>query len=767
MKPEHRLILAIVRTSVLMAVSVLLHDIGPLFDGSTVSSPNSNGEPVLGAVLHFNYLAWPMALAAGLGLIRSFVHWIQTNDRQLSLLNRVGVQEPTDQRRQGQPNQVLEIAHALLGNAVWLVLILGLLLAVPQLPSTVAALPGGLDVSEVRPYLDVFESMAPWAFWTLATVALVRTITTLATVVGRIAPVPYVRLMGLGGAYLLMAKDGVLATGFQFRSPQLLLMVALAFGLPYLASVLNRAFAEFKTDSTPKGFKSHLLSMLPKLVSVSAGGCAGAALTWGLLNSLPELSAALLAHGLTSGFGESSLLHFGQLYDLRHLFSASVLVLVAGTRLPHDPESNSVTNYRPYVTAVGLTLAGYACWLLGARLAPLGHGYLLIGGSVAVGLFFVALGELTYYVQLTSLESVSRVANWLTQSRVRAFLTGGSIGSYFLLFRPLFYEILWFAQLFEWVVVVAITVIVLKGITDRVKSSVVSENREPDPWMSWARHGQTVKVLPDARFEAILSLHRLFLETGNWRPIWTYLLGLMFRNGVRPEDAQSVFLPLSEYSASSGNKLFYAGLGSKRGKREEVLLETYQVARVALSHPSIHVDTIDEQVLRAIGEPFAKEDGRPDSLAVMLAATYWQSGASLTHAIELWFPLIALKDFRPRWFYGPRARTEIRQRNRVRRQRIVDGAIAHLFGEDTEECLPLAIIGNEAAIFSKARTDDKISPVGLLKQGQAIEITGETQTTYKIRTGDGVEGYIETQDLVRQPLLPKDLEGQRSQNERP
>ena len=765
MKPGHHLTLALARTGVLIAVAVSLHDIGPFFDASPVEPTASNGDSPQGSALHFNYLAWPLALAAALALLRSVAYWMQSNGRIIRLLSRFDLPDSSDTKGQSQPNRVLVLIHGLLGNAVWLVMILGLILAVPHVPSSVSSLPEGPDLTEIRPYLDVFESMTPWALLVLTPFALVRTAFATAPAVERIAPVPYLRLLAVGVAYLLLAQNGVLATAIGFRSDELLWMVAIALALPYLAGVLGRVLAAVERDTISSGFKARLVTVGPKIIPILAVGCAGAALTWGLLTSLPDLSAALLANDLTARSGEASLLHLGQLYDVRYLFAGSILVLLVSSRLPHNSKIESVSYFRPYLAAIGMVILGYTCWLLGARLAPLGHGFLLIGASVAVGLFLVALGELARYARLATLQSASRAAGWLSESRLRMFLIGVSIGSYVLLVRPLFYEVLWFAQLFEWLVVVAIAVIVLKGLTDRVRNSVVSATHEPDTWTNWVRHGQTVKVLPDARFEAMLDSQRAFVETGEWRSIWAYLLGLMYRNGVRPADAEAAFVPLRNYSEASGSGLFLNKLLLTKGKREKSLLETQRVAREALASPPIHQEAVDEPAIRAMGDDYAKNEARPDSLAVALVAAYWQNGARLTQAVDLWFPLMALTDFSPRWFYGRRAREEVQRRNQGRRKRIVDSAIAHLFGGETEECLPVAIIGREVAVFPRARTNGKVASVGSLQLGQVVEIVRETQATYQIRTADGIEGYIATDEMVRQPLLPKDREAQRSQHE--
>ena len=742
MKPGHRLILAFARTVVLLAVAFSLHDIGPFFDASMVDTASSNGDTSQTADLHFNYLAWPLALAAALALLRSVVHWMLSVGRIPRSLSRIDRRESNDTADRAQPNRALAVAHGLLGNAVWVVLILGALLAVPPVPATVSALEGGPEVSEIQPYLGAFESMIPWAFTILTLFALVRAAYSAAPAVARTAPVPFIRLLGLGAAYLLLAQDGLLATALGFRSADLLPMVAVALALPYLAGVLGRAVAEFEPDASAEGLRARLMTSGPRVTSTLAAGCAGAALTWGLLTSLPDLSAALLSHETSARLGESTLLQLGQLYDVRYLFTGSVFILLVSSGQARDSQPESVATYRPYVMAVGIVLLGYSCWLLGARLAPLGHGYLLIGASVAVGLFLVALGELARYARPASVQPVARVAGWLSESRLRAFLIGVSIGSYVLLVRPLFYDVLRFAQLFEWLVVVAIAVIVLKGLTDRVQSSVVSTTNEPEPWTNWVRHGQTVKVLPDARFESMLGSQRAFVESGNWRPIWAYLLGLMYRNGVRPQDAHPAFAPLREYSAASGRGRFFGRLLLTRGRRERALLETQQVARKALSDPSDYLDTVDEAAIKSAGEDFAERDRPPNALAVALAAAYWQNGAGLSRAIDLWFPLIALTDSGPRWFHGRRAREEVRRRNRDRRQGIVDSAIAHLFGEETEESLPVVIMGRDAAVFAKPHTNGKAASLTLLRQGEVVEIVREAQAIYRIRTATGIEGYM-------------------------
>ena len=651
------------------------------------------------------------------------------------------------------------VLYRLLWDAARLALLLGAILAAPSMFEAIFTAVGGTATGELRDYMEISRPLASWALLALAPFALAHLAALRFPTVGRIVRLPRLLLLTLGASYVILAGEGVLATAFAFDGSHILLAAIVAHGLAYLAGVVRRAAAETETRLPGGSVPTRAVAGGSDLAASAAAACAGAVLVWGTLAALPRLSATLLDDPSTEYFGRSSLDLFGHLFEGRHLLAGLIVVFVMSRWLPSAIKSASLPDYDPLARAVTLTLLGAAIWTVGAYMVPLGQGFLLLGAVIAAGLFSLALSQIARYARHAPSPLMSDIAKWLSDSTVRGFAVGASLACYALFLRPLFYGMLWFAPIFEWLVVLTISLVFLSRIRSRVGSG--PETSEPAAWTSWERHRQTVEDIPDARFETILGFQRRFIESGEWRLLWRYFLELMYRNEAPLQAIQAAFRPMRRcFVADSTRRFWQVGLPRSRELRETALSETLHGIKAALSSPPAPLKSVDEPQLVEAGEPFVREGGEPDSLAATLIAGYWQGGASLNQAIGLWFPLMTFVDSSARWFELPRARTRVRRRNRERRQEMVSGAVAHLFGREDQGCLRVAIPDRGTAVFSKP-IDTRANPVrNALTRGCAVEIISEDRSGYMVRAPDDVEGYVAKRDLVRQPVLPGDNNGQ-------
>lgn len=757
MRINYRLAASSLPAIAVLAVAFMLHERGPFFDGpGRAVGISPDGLLVRETGLNLNYVSWPLAGAAMLSLLGRAASWLRAEGTRSWLLGRIGLREAAARPAPGWVDPVLQTVGRLSGSLAWLVLCLGALLAVPKIPTTISHLPLDLDLEGVRPYLGIFADLAPWAFLVLASITLLRLAAAAVPSIGAIVPVPYIRLSALGVSYIVLAEHGVLDTAFNAHSLQLLAAVAAALGLSYSSTVLRRIVSQGAGADSSKVNPAWIAGGA-ELGAVVLAAFAGAVFTWGLLNSLPVLSAALLDHWSTYYFGEASLFHFGQLFDSRFLLAVPVMALGLTAGLPKSPKFQRVASYRPLAVAVGLSVSGCVCWIAGARFAPLGHGYLLIGATAAAGLFSAALSQLAHYATSAPSKLMADLARWMSGSAARGFLLGASIAVYGLVVRPVFYEMLRFAPVFEWLVIITVATVSLNRITNRAKVVAEATPVQPTAWTEWGRHGQTIEELPDLRFEEMLDIHRKFGSSGEWRPIWTYLLELMYLNGVSPDEVPVVFEPMRRgFASSTRRRRWYDKLLPLNRRREAALSETLRRVEVALSRAPAAPGAIDEPTLRAVGERFVAEGEEPDHLAAVLASAYWQHGGSLTQAVELWFPLMIHQEAALRWFHLPRARAGVRLRNEERRRRIVDGAIAHLLEQGDHRCLPVAISAEDVLLYSKRTGEGPGAVRGTLRRGQGVEVLEEGQSSLRVRTTDAVEGYMLADELVRQPLLPRD-----------
>ena len=757
MNARVRLLFPLVQAIVILAFAFALHDSGPLGRSLFGDLDATEAESSL------NSFAWALAVVGILRLAGGLASWLAWEPRS-------PVTEGQAARRRrfgGHVTAVSRIVFALWRDALWPVLVFGALLAAPRIAGSVAGFLGAADANVVPENLQVLRDLAPWALWTLAPLAVARTAAAPFRRLHRVIRFPRARLLALGLAYVLLSDNGVLAAATGFQGSQLLAATVAAVGLSCLGSVLRlSAIAEQAADgedeTKPAGEAGYA-----ELAAVIAMSAAVAALCWGIVASFPSLSAALLVNAATAQVGEATLEHLSILFDARFLIGGVVLALSVSTGVVAAMSSTQVASYQPIAKLVGFGATACLLWLLGARMAPLGHAYLLLGAAFATGLFAMAVAQLAVYAVGSRHRALAAVAGWLSESSARPFLVGASLALYGLFVRPLLYDVLGFAQLFEWLAVLAVAAIVLRRIPIALTRSMVSAPASPVDWSDWSRHTQTVRALPDERFESVLALQKRFVDSGEWSQVWSYLLKLMFRNGVSHEDAGQVFQPIRACFAAESARGPWIGRHSRSGRmRERALYETQRGAEAALSGRADEAGSIDEPTIRAASAGFVEENGEPDALAVSLAAAYWQSGAELDRAVELSFPIVTLLDERLRWYHAPWTRAYLRGQNRKRREDMVEGAIEHLFHDGSHERLPVAIPSRAATASARARGNGSAKGSTHLPAGLAVEILRENEGVYLVRTSAQARVYVAADELVRQPLLPKDSDNREELHER-
>ena len=188
--------------------------------------------------LDFHYLAPWLTAGAALLLASIVVSWAR------SRLRRSNQTEEGGNALRRWTSVTLPVAPSLLAGSGWSVVMLGLVAALPHLPSVVSGGPGGPDLSHVNPYLAIFDSLLPWAIGASALFVAARSSGAVWPPLGQVFGFPWQRLLALAAAYVLLADGGVLSVAFDVSDSRILLVLALGLGLPYLASVLRRIFRE-------------------------------------------------------------------------------------------------------------------------------------------------------------------------------------------------------------------------------------------------------------------------------------------------------------------------------------------------------------------------------------------------------------------------------------------------------------------------------------------------------------------------------------------
>ena len=653
---------------------------GPLFQAVVIAVGAAvlwvlEDSPLPQSSLELDFLLWPVAIATGLSLAVDLVFRLQRASRL-----RAALRLPEEFR----PRVALALlmVRRLLRHASWSALLLG----------AVAALVG------TQPEPRIYYTFVVGTGTVLAFMAAVRTASIPFPVAGMIFGLPWFRLLALGLVSLVLHQQEW-STVYGFHSSPLIPALAAAMAAGYLGSALrniDKVSDRWANPDTP------LRTVAVECVGIAAAlttGAGGALIAWGILGSLPNIGAAALDEWPDLPLGDWTPLYFSRLFEARHLVAGFFMALGFARALPSAGGGGTGTDYRPLLKAGAYALSGYTAWIAVANLASLGHGYPLLGAAVAGGLFATAAVVVVRSLIPGPGGVLTDAARWLSQSTFRAFFLGASLVLYGLLLRPLLYEALWFAPVYEWLVVLAFAFVPINRLRKGVRAEIVPETGPPASWPSWSRHDQVSEERRDPRMVELVVLQQGYINTGEWERVWDYLVGLLLRNETPLENIPAVFAPMRRcYLASVTPRLRRRNKKVTVKHREAALANTMSRAEATLSLPSAPLETVDEARLREVGTPFVDQRGEPEELAVTLTAAYWQHGADLGSAASRWFPLMALVDDPAsgtgigaylRWVFSHIFRRGTPRWDRERRQRIVDEAASHLFGEGTEAATSL------------------------------------------------------------------------------
>ena len=579
-----------------------------------------------------------------------------------------------------QPRQVLMTRGSLLlAEAGWVVALLMALVALPSAVETVLAERSGSDAGSLSPYLQLMESLARLSVIALTPFALVRATSVFWPLAGRIVGFPIGRLGTVALAYLLFSNQGILSTELELPLGQIMLVLTLAMGASYLGSTLMNV-ASLRTP----------LSLGPIVVTAAligtslAAALAPAMVIWVVLNHLPVASARLLEHSSTSTFAATYLPYFANFFEVRYAIAGLYLAIAVAVTLPKALVDPASLRYQALVSAIGHSAAGCLAWSLGFALADLGYAYVVIGATTALGLFFLALAQLASYGTNSASPIAADTAKWLSESKVRSFALGASIAFYGVFLRPVVYDVMWFAALYEFLAVLVMVLGFLVYVGRRVRTKVDAPETPSPSWAKWLHHEQVLNTKVDPRSEFMSRLQYGFVQHGDWKPLWTYLIGLLYRNQAPLGAVRAMGRPLRTSVFSRGHRLSLGEQRRARAKRSAAFLESLEAAERALATPSRSLSRVDEQALRQAAVPYVESGTEPEALTAALLAAHSQKGDDLEAMTDHWFPLVNTPEPSTRWFHPPWVRSRIRTKNKGIRLKMVDEAVSYFFTETSE-----------------------------------------------------------------------------------
>ena len=695
-------------------------------------------------------------------------------------------------------------------DIAWIILVLGIMLSLPGILRDIPELQPGGALASVAPYLGIFDTLALWSIILLSPFILVRAIAAFRPVVGEVFGFPMGRIILFALALVVFSDSGIPATASSFPIPKLMPAMAAALAISYLTLILRRLA---QIGLPPR--VAIPLTNIPPLIGALMPAISASLVVWALLQSLPLISAPLLDNSGTSGFGETSLPYFAGLFEVRFALIAFVFLTLVTWALPDPLWTPAQLRVRPLLAALGFTAAGCFLWLAMAPLSGVGHVFPLLGAIVGAGLLTMGLAQMAGYYVDSPEPLYSEPARWFTSSKVRGFIVGAAVAFYGMLLRPLVYETLWFAAVYEWIVVFAVAVWAMFKIRGGLKSFVETAGAAPLNWTRWNRHEQQFEDRPDPRRILVSRWQRRFIESGEWSDLWTYLMGLLCRNNASPQEVQRVFRPLREAVMPKPGGGFLRRRGDREFRRRESgLAASLRNSEQALSSPpGLPAIAYTSAVVDA-SNPFIENGTDSEVMAATLVSAYRIRGADMNNAVALWYPIIREIDRPSQWFQPPWTRSRQRRRAQERRRRLVQGAVSHLSGETLCDSLTVGIAARRAplslatsepggsisaplpqppsvqpstevqtsaaagtqsaepgiainrlvqhhmtrATYETVGRQGPSSPATMhaITQGQAFEIISDANSSYLVRTSDNTFGYVSKSALVWLPILPGD-----------
>ncbi len=618
-----------------------------------------SGDGVLDAAFGFDGSPLLMALAAALAL--SYIAMVLRNVRNAPLR---------------PPLAYGTAALLLLAEAAWIFIALGAVVELSFAIESVLVDHFGLDAATALDYARSIEVLtSTLALAVLLPFALVRAAGVFRPALDRILGFPVGRLALLGVVYVLLSGGGVLDVAIGSPLPQVVAVLAVGLALSYAAAIVGNVarmdlhFRYWPAAAVALGLASSALAALAAGVSV-----------WVVLDHLPALNAALVDNEATRSLGREVLPYLSAFFDVRIPAAALGAAMAFALTLPWSRDDRAFAPYQQLLNAVACSAAGFLVWVVGSTLSPAGHGFVLAGAAGAAGMFALGLSQVLGYAAGPQ-NALAPAARWLAASRLRGVVLGAAVAVYALMLRPVLYETLWFAALYEYIALLVVLLLALLFVVDLLRrDAAVPETREPES-SEWTRHRQVLESKDDPRAALTAGMRRRFVDYGEWKPLWSYLMGLLYRNGASLEEMRAVLRPLRAVAVSSAALRFLERIALRRLGRAAALEDALRRTDEVLSSAQPVRQTVNEDDLHTAAAPFVETGADVERLAVALIVAHCGQGLDVQSAVDRWFFLLDAPDPASGAGWLPWVGAGDRLRDRQARVRFVDGAAATLFGD--------------------------------------------------------------------------------------
>ena len=287
-----------------------------------------------------------------------------------------------------------------------------------------------------------------------------------------------------------------------------------------------------------------------RLASLFVKGTAFAFVLYVLVHDLSRIETALAAAPELEDIAERA---FGtlKLGVLSSLGVEAILLIVGITliRLPSIPLK--LRHVREDILAACLSSAGVV--LIAFVVREVFSAYSAFYGPLAtvgtillVSLVFVAVGAALRPFGDTPNPILAGLCQWIARSQLRNFVFGGFLATYFLTIRPAVFDVLVYALIFEWILVLAVVWRLYAGLRGSIGQATAMAAR-PLPYEGWQRHRQRISQTNPEFLTYFREIQEKFLDEGIKDHLLVQVIGSLWENGLRQWEITRIVGPLLEY----------------------------------------------------------------------------------------------------------------------------------------------------------------------------------------------------------------------------
>ncbi len=158
------------------------------------------------------------------------------------------------------------------------------------------------------------------------------------------------------------------------------------------------------------------------------------------------------------------------------------------------------------------------------------------------------------------------VSRWLSQSRVRALNVGLLVGIYAAFLRPLIFDVLNYASLWEWLLGVS-TIMGLAALTGGQINKLRHASDRERQLQEWRTHELTVQALPHETMEKLVEAQRAFVDEGIKEDLLVYVIGFLNDNRVPQARIIQMVSPIVNYAETPLPRLALWGARTRQQER--------------------------------------------------------------------------------------------------------------------------------------------------------------------------------------------------------